>query len=85
VEIASEIEAMCDHSEGRVHLRRHEVRPPTPAAASAERRAEVHDDVGFISYGKAAQKLVLRQFHIEGFVNHYVLDSISETGARSPS
>lgn len=29
--------------------------------------------VGFLSYDKAAQKLVLRQFHVEGFVNQYVL------------
>jgi hypothetical protein len=43
-------------------------------------KGEVHEDVGFISYDKTAQKLVLRQFHIEGFVNHYVLDSISEDG-----
>jgi hypothetical protein len=41
---------------------------------------EVHEDVGFFSYDKIAQKLVLRQFHIEGFVNHYVLDSVSEDG-----
>jgi hypothetical protein len=43
-------------------------------------KGEVHEDVGFISYDEAAQKLVLRQFHIEGFVNHYVLDSTSEDG-----
>jgi hypothetical protein len=43
-------------------------------------RGEVHEDVGFISYDKIAQRLVLRQFHIEGFVNHYVLDSISADG-----
>jgi len=43
-------------------------------------KGEVHEDVGFISYDKIAQKLVLRQFHIEGFVNHYVLESISEDG-----
>jgi hypothetical protein len=43
-------------------------------------KGEVHEDVGFISYDKVARKLVLRQFHIEGFVNHYVLDSISEDG-----
>ena len=40
----------------------------------------MHEDVGFISYDKAAQKLVLRQFHVEGFVNEYVLDSISSDG-----
>ncbi|HEY6547325.1 MAG TPA: heme-binding beta-barrel domain-containing protein [Vicinamibacteria bacterium] len=43
-------------------------------------KGEVHEEIGFISYDKAAKKLVLRQFHIEGFVNHYVLDSISEDG-----
>jgi hypothetical protein len=43
-------------------------------------KGEVHEDVGFFSYDKVAQKLVLRQFHIEGFVNHYVLDSMSEDG-----
>jgi hypothetical protein len=43
-------------------------------------RGEVHEDVGFISYDKAARKLVLRQFHVEGFVNHYALDSVSADG-----
>jgi hypothetical protein len=43
-------------------------------------KGEVHEDVGFFSHDKIAQKLVLRQFHIEGFVNHYVLESISEDG-----
>ena len=43
-------------------------------------KGEVHEDVGFISYDRAAQKLVLRQFHVEGFVNHYVLDRLSEDG-----
>ena len=33
-----------------------------------------------MSYDKAAKKLVLPQFHVEGFVNHYVLESVSEDG-----
>jgi len=33
-----------------------------------------------MSYDKAAKKLVLRQFHVEGFVNHYVIESVSEDG-----
>jgi hypothetical protein len=45
-------------------------------------KGEVHEDAGFISYDKAAKKLVMRQFHVEGFVNHYVLDSVSEDGRR---
>lgn len=43
-------------------------------------KGEVHEDVGFLSFDKAAGKLVLRQFHVEGFVNHYVLDSLSDDG-----
>jgi hypothetical protein len=43
-------------------------------------KGEVHEDVGFLSFDKAAGKLVLRQFHVEGFVNHYVLDSVSDDG-----
>jgi hypothetical protein len=36
-----------------------------------------HEDIGFISYDQSRKKFVLRQFHAEGFVNQYVLDSIS--------
>jgi len=36
------------------------------------RTGEKHHDVGMISYDKARKKLVLRQFHSEGFVNTYV-------------
>jgi len=43
-------------------------------------KGEVHEEVGFISYDKAARKLVLRQFHVEGFVSHYVLDRVSPDG-----
>jgi hypothetical protein len=35
-------------------------------------KGEVHEDEGFISVDRARQKLVLRQFHVEGFVNQYV-------------
>ncbi len=35
---------------------------------------EVHEDAGFISYDRMKKKYVFRQFHIEGFVNHYALD-----------
>ncbi len=36
---------------------------------------EVHEDWGFISYDKTRTTFVLRQFHVEGFVNQYVLES----------
>lgn len=49
-----------------------------PTATNA--KGEVHEDIGYISYGKARRVFVLRQFHIEGFVNQYKLDSISPDG-----
>jgi len=40
----------------------------------------VHEDFGVISYDKMRKAFIFRQFHIEGFVNHYVLESISPDG-----
>lgn len=40
-------------------------------------KGEVHEDYGFISYDKSRKTFVLRQFHIEGFVNQYKIESIS--------
>ncbi len=41
-------------------------------------KGEVHQDVGFISYDKAAKKFILRQFHVEGFVNQFALQSFDQ-------
>jgi hypothetical protein len=38
---------------------------------------EVHEDLGYISYDKMRKTFILRQFHIEGFVNQYKLDSMA--------
>lgn len=43
-------------------------------------KGEVHEDVGYISYDKGRKTFVLRQFHTEGFVNQYKIDSISPDG-----
>ena len=43
-------------------------------------KGEVHKDFGIISYDKIRKTFVLRQFHIEGFVNQYKLESISPDG-----
>jgi hypothetical protein len=37
-------------------------------------KGEVHEDVGFFSFDSARKRIVLRQFHVEGFVNQFVLD-----------
>lgn len=52
------------------------VYPPQPANA----KGETHQDTGFFSYDKARKKLVLRQFHSEGFVNQYVVDELAADG-----
>ena len=43
-------------------------------------KPEVHEDFGMYSYDKSLKKVVLRQFHVEGFVNEYTLDSVTEDG-----
>ena len=45
-------------------------------------KGEVHEDIGYFSYDKVRHCFVLRQFHIEGFVNQFRLDSISADGKR---
>jgi len=39
-------------------------------------KPEVREDFGFFSYDTNLKKIVWRQFHSEGFVNEYTLDSV---------
>ena len=41
----------------------------------ADKEGETHEHWSFFSYDRRRKTLVLRQFHQEGFVNQYVLDS----------
>ena len=43
-------------------------------------QGEIHEEWGLISYNKARENLIFRQFHVEGFVNHYVLGQATEGG-----
>ena len=43
-------------------------------------KGEIHEDIGFFSYDDNRKKFVLRQFHVEGFVNQYILDSLLNDG-----
>jgi len=43
-------------------------------------KGEVHEDWGIFSYDQSRKKIVFRQFHIEGFINQYVLEKISDNG-----
>jgi hypothetical protein len=49
--------------------------PQDPAA-----KPLVHEDFGIFSYDTDLKKIVWRQFHSEGLVNEYVLDSVSADG-----
>lgn len=43
-------------------------------------KGEIHEDVGYFSYDNSRKNFVLRQFHVEGFVNKYVLESLADGG-----
>ncbi len=45
----------------------------TPQPANP--KGEVHEDWGMISYDRSRKVHVLRQFHVEGFVNQYAAES----------
>jgi hypothetical protein len=51
----------------------------TYPAQAKNRKGEVHEHRSFFSYDRQRQKLVLRQFHQEGFVNTYVFNGAEST------
>lgn len=55
------------------------------AAAPKNPKGEVHDDWGMISFDKNRKKLVLRQFHVERFVNQFVQESVDGGAVRFTS
>lgn len=43
-------------------------------------KGETHEDLGYFSYDGVGKQIVFRQFHVEGFIIQYVLESISDDG-----
>ena len=43
-------------------------------------KGEKHEDEGLFSFDRARKRIVLRQFHVEGFVNTYVQDLDAKPG-----
>ena len=43
-------------------------------------KGEIHEDWGLFSYDRSRKQFVLRQFHVEGFVNQYALDHAASNG-----
>lgn len=59
-----------------VHLTNRSVYPPQ----EKNPKGETHDDLGYFSFDKARKRIVFRQFHVEGFVVHYVHEPSSAAG-----
>jgi hypothetical protein len=59
-----------------IHIENRSMYPPQEKNPKGEK----HEDIGFFSYDKSAKKFILRQFHIEGFVNQFEAKGISEDG-----
>ena len=58
--------------EGRfVHVRNRSIYP----AQERNPKGEQHEDIGVFSVDRARKRIVLRQFHVEGFVNQYVQET----------
>jgi len=51
----------------------HEKNVSTYPPQERNKKGETHEHWSFLSYDRARKVLVLRQFHIEGFVNQYAL------------
>jgi len=61
-------------NKGFIEVKNHSQFKPT----TQNPKGEIHDDWGIISFDSARKKFVFRQFHVEGFVNQYLLnDSLS--------
>ena len=57
----------------------HERNVSTYPPQEKDKAGEVHEHWSFISYDRARKTLVLRQFHPEGFVNQYLINSAEST------
>jgi hypothetical protein len=44
-------------------------------------KGKVHQDWSIFSHDRGRKRIVMRQFHLEGFVNQYVLEPASESAA----
>lgn len=59
-----------------LHVENRSVYDPQPKNP----KGEIHEDWGMISFDKSRKQFVMRQFHVEGFVNQYANTSTSADG-----
>ncbi len=57
-----------------LHVKNRSVSPPTEKLP----KGEVHEDWGFYSYDGGRKRFVLRQVHVEGFVNQFIAEPAPE-------
>jgi hypothetical protein len=43
-------------------------------------QGEIHEELGYINFNNLEKSFMLREFHVEGYVNEYKLESISDDG-----
>ena len=60
----------------------HERNVSTYPPQERNKKGEVHEHWSFISYDKARQALVLRQVHVEGFVNQFSMSAEKSTATK---
>lgn len=59
-----------------LHMKTRSVFEPT----EKNPKGEIHEDFGIFSYDQGRKTFMMRGFYVEGFVNTYVMDDISEDG-----
>jgi hypothetical protein len=59
-----------------LHMKTRSVFEPTEENPNGE----VHEDFGIFSYDRGRKTFVMRGFYVEGFVNTYVMENMSEDG-----
>jgi hypothetical protein len=57
----------------------HERNTSTYPPQEQNKKGEVHDHWSFLSYDRGRKRVVMRQFHVEGFVNQYVMQPDEST------
>ena len=59
-----------------------ETNTSTYAPNEKNKTGEVHEHLSFLSHDKSRKTIVLRQFHVEGFVNQFTLNVSSATASK---
>jgi hypothetical protein len=45
-------------------------------------QGEIHEEIGYLNFNNVERKFMMREFHVEGYVNEYRLESISTDGKK---